>query len=641
VETNAERERKSILPFLLVHILDMSRISAAVRIGMTFHISMKSFVIVAAVTLFPTLLVKQTTGLATRRVSVPYDWSHQHVVYSRPASLSQAWKLQQEPRYWQQIMRRNAARRSGNNLPELAGTQDGESDRLHKKSPIHRDWAESLGSGASTGNSTYSQFPAKFTFDISPTSESCADYAVFTTNVPGVTGTSEATPGQASVIAFQNLYAGTNGACGAAPTVAWAYNTNVAGDTTGVVNGSPSLSLDGTKVAFVESKPGGSALHLLQYTLGDGTDANGVSVAAPPTNLLSSGGWNSCPTDGSSCMISLTFTPATVSSSSPFYHFATDELYVGDDNGVLHKFTGVFNGTPTEVTSGWPIAVNPGAILNPPVFDTATNNAYVTDSSGLLSYIRDVASNSGSCAAGNPPCLGATSLSVGGGHPIVDAPLLDPSTGKVFAFVGNNGGGHAVVVQANTDLTGVVTQLVGAAGAPLHLGAFDNTYLNSSAGSISGFLYVCGKGAADFPTLRQIGFDSSGTMSNVSLRVLQVGNIAGTGGQCSPLTEIFNSGTDFMFFSVQSGGRSNAGFNCGGQGCVMSAVVTGGFPSGVAASLPEAGGTSGIIIDNVGTFGQDSSLYFSRLGQSTLTSCGGSGSSLVGCAIKLTQSGLN
>ena len=613
---------------------------------MTLHNWKRSLLIINAVALLVIPFVRPTTGSPPHRISLPYDWSHRHVVFSSPASLSQAWTLQQEPRYWQQIMRSNAAARSRNNLTATTITEDGvlgESGRRPKKSPIHRDWAESLGPGASTGNSTYSQFPAKFTFDISSASESCADYVVFPTNVPGVTGTSEAVPGQATVIAYQNLYAGTPiGPCGTAPTVAWAYNTNAAGDTTGVVNGSPALSLDGTKVAFVESKAGGSVLHLLQYALGDGLDVNGATVVAPPTNLLTSGGWNSCPTDGSSCMISLTFTTATVSSSSPFYHFATDELYVGDDNGVLHKFDGVFDGTPTEVTTGWPITVDAGAILNPPIFDTVVNNAYVTDSSGRLSFVRDVGSTSGSCSAGNPPCLGSTSLLVGGGDPIIDAPMADPSTGKVFAFVGNDGGGHAVVVQSNTDLSGSVTISVGAAGAPLHIGAFDNTYLTSSPGSISGSMYVCGKGSVDRPTLRRIGFDSSGTInanSPDSLQTLQVGGTAGV--QCSPVTEIFNNGTDFIFFSVQSGGRSSNGFNCGGSGCVMSAVVTSGFPSGIAASLGEAGGTSGIIIDNVGNFGQDSSLYFSRLGQSTLTSCGGSGSSLVGCAVKLTQSGLN
>ena len=609
---------------------------------MTFQSLRKALLVIGAITLFISPFLKQTPGLPRQRVSLPYDWSHRHVVFSRPASLSEARKLDQEPRYWQQVMRRNAAAHLGNHLFPFTSDEDplGESRRRHNRLPIHRDWAESLGPGASTGNSTHAQFPAKFTFDISPASESCADYAVFPTNVPGTTGISELVPGQASIIAYQNLYAGTNGACGAAPTVAWAYNTNALGDVTGVVNGSPALSLDGTKVAFVESKLGGSVLHLLRYTLGDGTDANGVTVVASPTHLLTSGGWNSCPTDGSSCMISVTFTTTTVSSSSPFYHFATDELYVGDDNGVLHKFNGVFNGTPTEVT-GWPITVDVGATLNPPVFDTVVNNAYLTDSSGRLSYVRDVGSGSGSCAGGNPPCLGSNSLSVGGGHPIIDAPLLDPSTGKVFAFAGDDGNGHAVVVQANTDLSGAVTFPVGAAGAPLHIGAFDNTYLDSSPGSISGFLYVCGKGSADIPTLRQIGFDSSGAISNVSLRVLQVGNNPGTAGQCSPVTEIFNGGTDFIFFSVQSGGRSNQGFNCGGNGCVMSAVVTTGLPTVPAASLAETGGTSGIIIDNVGNFGQDSSLYFSRLGQGPLSSCGGSGATLVGCAVKLTQAGLN
>jgi hypothetical protein len=34
-------------------------------------------------------------------------------------------------------------------------------------SPLGRDWAVSLGTGASTGSARFPQFPAKFTFDIS------------------------------------------------------------------------------------------------------------------------------------------------------------------------------------------------------------------------------------------------------------------------------------------------------------------------------------------------------------------------------------------------------------------------------------------------------------------------------------------
>ena len=41
--------------------------------------------------------------------------------------------------------------------------------------------------------------------------------------------------------------------------------------------------------------------------------------------------------------------------SSPFVDYTGDIAYVGDDSGKIHKFTGVFKGTPTEVTSGgWP-----------------------------------------------------------------------------------------------------------------------------------------------------------------------------------------------------------------------------------------------------------------------------------------------
>jgi uncharacterized membrane protein len=42
------------------------------------------------------------------RVSVLSDWSHKHMVYSRPSSIGQALGLQSEPRYLNQLARRNA-----------------------------------------------------------------------------------------------------------------------------------------------------------------------------------------------------------------------------------------------------------------------------------------------------------------------------------------------------------------------------------------------------------------------------------------------------------------------------------------------------------------------------------------------------
>jgi len=45
------------------------------------------------------------------RVSAISDWSHHHVVYSRPSTPEQSLKLQLEPRYQQQLQKQNATPR--------------------------------------------------------------------------------------------------------------------------------------------------------------------------------------------------------------------------------------------------------------------------------------------------------------------------------------------------------------------------------------------------------------------------------------------------------------------------------------------------------------------------------------------------
>ena len=46
------------------------------------------------------------------------------------------------------------------------------------------------------------------------------------------------------------------------------------------------------------------------------------------------------------------------------------------------------------------------------------------------------------------------------------------------------------------------------AGSTLYDGAFDNTYFNSSPGSLAGHMYVCGKDTAhtDRPAIYQLSF---------------------------------------------------------------------------------------------------------------------------------------
>jgi hypothetical protein len=457
---------------------------------------------------------------------------------------------------------------------------------------------------------------------------------------------------QASIIAYNQLYS-TQGSVGGlcarnGPSVMWSYNTTAGGNTTGTTVTSPALSFDGTKVAYVETNPGGAVLHILKWKSGQGTAANAPVV---PDQIVA--GWSSC-TTGSSCMVNIAFNGGQPDTgSAPFYDYTNDALYVGDDNGVLHKFTPVISGTPAEVvTGGWPVTVDPGAVLSSPVFDSVSKNIFITDRNGTLSYVMESGSAVGTCGSGSPPCLGTPS--VAGGTASLDTALVDGSNGKVFAVDGIYGNG--VVFQSDTALGSyVLTNVNGTgAGSDLFMGSFDNAYMSSGNGT--GHLFVCGKDGnrVDRPAIHRITITNGvmNSFSDGSLTLVSSDQVA-----CSQVAEVYNTATstDWIFFSV--GGSANqtaAGCSAtaGITGCLMSLNltalasswpplrVTQGYP--LPTAPPNQGSTSGIIIDNVAntaSFQQASSLYFSFL-NNAVTGAACNGATGVGCAVKLTQSAL-
>jgi hypothetical protein len=337
---------------------------------------------------------------------------------------------------------------------------DADSDFDHRRGDddlsFSRDWGQSLGVGGSTGvplasGSWWPVSPAKFSFNINAAPNCTSDYVVFPTNLQGVTG------GQGSIIAYNKLYAGTGTSfCGVTnPAIYWAYDTNFNASgvaTTGTVQTSPVLSLDGAKVAFVETRTtanGGAILHLLKWHAGDG---GAIGTAAAPnkaTVWTADGKTGDCPVAGS-CMISIVLNKGVSdTASSPFYDYKRDVIYVGDDNGVLHKIINAFGltgGTPSEVVTGnWPIEVDKSTMLTSPTFDSTSGNIFVGDSSGFLNYVRETFSVAGSCLAGSPPCLGSNKINSSSIHIITDAPIVDPVTEKVFVFYGNDGSTGAVI----------------------------------------------------------------------------------------------------------------------------------------------------------------------------------------------------
>jgi hypothetical protein len=309
-------------------------------------------------------------------------------------------------------------------------------------------------------------------------------------------------------------------------------------------------------------------------------DTSGTNVTAP--------NYHGCTAP---CMTRITFgNSAGDTRSSPFYDYNADALYVGDNAGVLHKFTGIFGSTtPAEASSPWPITVSSGATLSGPVYDsnagtsTGSGNIYVGDSNGLLWYVRESGSTVGTCtASGSPPCLGQGSVNVGNSslRPIVDAPIVDSSSEKVFAFIGCSGTsancGHAEnsvsVVQSPVDLgTGtVVTGAIGTSSRESNTfdGDFDNNYY--SGNYANGHLYACGLligGAAR--TLYQLSFSAAGQLSTTV--VTGPGLALDATSDCSSVTEIFNGTTDRIFMSVPNEGIPSG---CTNSGCLMSFVVT-------------------------------------------------------------------
>jgi hypothetical protein len=210
------------------------------------------------------LLAGQAT--APEEQGFPTDWSHRHVVFSRPATGRRAARVEGDPRLWQQWARGHIARIVSND--GSAPVEDSFSVTSAIKASgarMHRDWSENLGSSATVGAGN---FPAKYAFKTSTANCATAatpDFVVFTTGVQG-------TPSQPTVMAFDNLYSGCTGT---KPLIYWSFNTG------GQVLTSPVISGDGTQVAFVQTNLGLlGTLVLLKWKAGSGTLATPTTLAA-------------------------------------------------------------------------------------------------------------------------------------------------------------------------------------------------------------------------------------------------------------------------------------------------------------------------------------------------------------------------
>jgi hypothetical protein len=240
--------------------------------------------------------------------------------------------------------------------------------------------------------------------------------------------------------------------------------------------------------------------------------------------------------------------------SSPFYDYGHDLLYVGDDTGNLHQFSGVFNGSPVESGSPWPVSLGTTKQVSSPVYDTEYGfqggYVFVGDMGGVFYSV-----GTGYGGTTNGQIHGTTGSL---GDAIADAPLVDASEGTELVFVTTNGSGlpyasDNAVWEFVSSFTGygspgVVYLGTGGAGYYLYAGVFDNVYYESGNPAY-GHLYVVGNtGTAGGGTLYQVEIAYS---SLVSSTAIASGLNSTEHPWPSPVTEFCNNGTSACSITSQ------------------------------------------------------------------------------------------
>jgi hypothetical protein len=604
-----------------------------------------------------------------------HDWTSHHIIYPQygtSRALDAARIDPRAPMRWRETEQRQLAQRQINifaaqRLLQFRYRGGPPVQRFPQRRPpvnMQRDWSINLG----TAGTAISMYPAKFSFNTTATPSCSADFVVFPVNTGGTTT-------QPNLVAFNNLYSGTTGGTGkcnrtvsgndtgTAATVMWSYNIQALGGGVGAVPASPVLSLDGNKVAFVESATGQPAhFHVLAWKNGDGKDTKLQNTLKPVT--LKAPFSTTAPANGSGQVTDLVLGTSSSTLSSPFIDYSNDNAYVGNDAGVVYRIKNIFCTTAACIASNSQPALDStwgsgGALtiggtcagtsgrLTAPVLNFPTYTLFVGCADGRL-YAISSAGTVTSIVVGD----GVGSKAFGG---IVDPPVVDPVNDYVYAVSGSAGGGaNGVLLQAPIDLSSSVAVPIGSGNqCNIHSPTPNNAYFTSptTAGAL---MYVAGTLGTVGPCTATGATGGTGEIFGVTFTAtgkLTAGapakatsGLANPGNEFAPILEFFNpnigGGEDLLFFAVLCTGANMASYN-----------VTSGFPTTtgfLSGPITEGFGTSGFVVDNsaltsAGNTPQAASIYFNALGENA-TCTGNTGGNTTpgtgGCAIKLTQAGL-
>lgn len=441
------------------------------------------------------------------------------------------------------------------------------------------------------------------------------------TNLTG--GANAPTGVQPTLVAYNQLYKTTCAATqtnAGSPNIFWQVNTG----TGAIVETSPALSLDGTQVAFVQRtsapygtsstqlSPGQTAeLVLLKWS------ATGPTMSAPAL-AANAAAYRTCTAP---CMYKFPL-GANNQNSSPYVDYANDVIYVGDAYGRLHKFTGVFKGTPAAAGGVWPVTVSSGNMLSSPVFDSVSNQVFVgSDVSDVVSAVATDPYTGGrlhrvhagtgvvvdSAQIGAHSAANSATLAKMAG--VRDGAVLDSAAQKVYAFLetdtltncGTSDTSSCKAVYhfdtlfaagfpstpAEVAATGHQYGRGQIAGRVAYVGQFDDAYWSSNPASPTGNLYVCGSGSSGDisrqPTIFKISIVNNVVGNSAPLMELtSAPDVGEVGASCSPISIIKNGANEYLFVSVSAIGNTTG---CTGA-CVYMVQLNGASQNSDVTSTP-------------------------------------------------------
>src|SRR5207249_3987385 len=199
----------------------------------------------------------------------------------------------------------------------------------------------------------------------------------------------------------------------------WSIRLGSAGTAGAMYPAKLTFDINGTKVAFVESKSGSQPhFHVLAWKNWDGVNASNKQDAQSPKVLSTFTA--SAPVAGSGTATDLAFGVSGAGSgdtlSSPFVDYGTDKAYIGDDKGHLVRLKDVFCTINVACTGAAPpapsidtiwgttgtVTVACGSKLTGPVVDFFTGNVFVGCSDGKLYGFN----SSGTSLANSPVTVG-------------------------------------------------------------------------------------------------------------------------------------------------------------------------------------------------------------------------------------------